>query len=459
MADIKSCIKEYVDESRKWKLFPVHSVDGKGRCSCGAPECATGKHPRVKRWNTEATDDIFQLIDWLEQWPTMNIGLATGSVSGVVVLDIDEKEDVSGAESLAGLEAVHGKLPNTLMQITGGRGKHYFFKYPKGVKKIENSTGSNKGIAPGIDVRGDGGYVILPPSNHKSGLKYEWSNWPTAIAEMPEWLLGLVTKKTSSKKLDIATIRKKGFEIPEGSRNDTLFDLMCGMRGKYGLNEEELFEWATEYNNEHSVPPLPSAEVRLLATNVVRRYTTNAEKAVASIEGVNEALDVLDWGYSEKGNAFRYFIANDKDMRYCYPKKCWYIYDGMRWSEHHGGEPMLRMYRQLQVMKREVKEINDEDIQKKAASWVARSNAKKTMVDSIALAQPLMPIPIDTMDADPYDLNCLNGTLNLRTMKFRKHDQKDHITFLAPVEFDPEATAPIWGSHLNKIFNNDICFD
>jgi putative DNA primase/helicase len=397
-----------------------------------------------------ASSSMDKLLDWSMEWPSMNIGLATGKPSMVIVLDVDEKSDVSGAQTLKALESIESKLPSTLTQTTGGQGKHYFFKYPRNVEKVPSSVGE---VGKGLDIRADGGYVILPPSSHKSGIKYQWNIWDTSIAECPSWLLQLAMKKKSLPNID--DIRKKVFEVPEGQRNKSLFEIACGLKGKYGYNEDELFETMVIYNRENCKPPLQEDELHTIVHSAATRYTSNISKQISMMLEEDD-IDTLDFSYSERGNAFRYFVSNDKDMRYCYTKKRWFVYDGSRWEEHHGGEPTLRMFRMINAMKKEANDIENEEVKKRLLRWIAKTEEKRTIVSSISLAEPLMDMPLESMDKDPLDINCLNGTFNLKTMSLRPHVSSDHITFLAQVEYDEDATCPTWRKHIKKVFDNDV---
>lgn len=181
--------------SRGWKVLPLHSVIN-GRCSCGNPLCDShGKHPHIKKnWPDVATDDPFQIEEWWEDWPDANIGILTGAASGIFVLDVDVKPDKDGEASLAALEKEQGPLPPTVMAHTGSRGRHLFFKYPQR-GEIGNSVSR---IGPGLDIRGDNGYVVAPPSGHISGGVYSWyeGHLPddVAIADAPTWLLEDIQK-------------------------------------------------------------------------------------------------------------------------------------------------------------------------------------------------------------------------------------------------------------------------
>jgi hypothetical protein len=155
----------------RFAVFPVFGITEAGRCQCGSSQCkSAGKHPRLANGFKNATQDEGQIRAWWEMWPDSNIGIATGAVSGIFVVDIDAKND--GVASLQALEAEMGPWPKTLKVLTGSGGgsSHLYFQLPVG-KSIRNSTSV---LAPGIDVRGDGGYVVAPPSRHVSGARYRF---------------------------------------------------------------------------------------------------------------------------------------------------------------------------------------------------------------------------------------------------------------------------------------------
>jgi len=144
---------------RGWRVFPIWPIRN-GRCACGTA-CGRdgGKHPigRLAPHGVhDATTAEATITRWWTDTPDANIGIATGAVSGLVVLDVDGED---GEASLAALEREHGPLPATPTVLTG-KGRHLYFTYP-GVP-VPNRVR----VAPGLDVRGDGGYVVAPPSTH-----------------------------------------------------------------------------------------------------------------------------------------------------------------------------------------------------------------------------------------------------------------------------------------------------
>lgn len=164
-----------------WKIIPLHNITPAGNCSCGRPDCQSpGKHPRIHGGLKAASSDRAMVNAWWAKWPDANIGCVCGPESFTVV-DIDPRH--GGDVSLAKLASANGGMPRTLSVKTGGGGTHYFFRYDP------DCPCSSGVIAPGIDTRSGGrGYVVLPPSNHKSGREYEWAEGETQMAALPEWL-------------------------------------------------------------------------------------------------------------------------------------------------------------------------------------------------------------------------------------------------------------------------------
>lgn len=131
------------------------------------PMRSRSKQSCIMDWPNKATTDADQIRRWWGQWPNANIGIATGAKSGVVVIDVDGQQ---GVESLAQLEAQLGALPRDVTVRTGSGGLHIYCRIDAG-QAIANSIGA---LAKNIDVRGDGGCVVAPPSIHPNGSSYEW---------------------------------------------------------------------------------------------------------------------------------------------------------------------------------------------------------------------------------------------------------------------------------------------
>lgn len=177
---------------RGWRVFPVHGIDADGHCTCGKADCSdVGKHPVPKNGLKAATADAKQIKEWWAANPAANVGIRTGQVSGITVLDIDIGKK-GGAETWAKLIAGHGE-PQTLMALTGSGGFHVFFKYNSALKTTSNALG------PGVDCRNDDGYIVAPPSSHESGQCYSWLN-NEPLADLPAHLTRKPPKERDGKK-------------------------------------------------------------------------------------------------------------------------------------------------------------------------------------------------------------------------------------------------------------------
>ena len=170
--------------ARGWDVFPAPPGTKKShksaRFSNGADWGKTRNPNQIRR-------------DW-SRWPDANVGIATGIDSGIFVLDVDTPEGhkVDGFASLHQLEDEHGKLPDTLMGESPSRSRHFVFNHPGGDVYIKCSASE---IAPGLDIKGDGGMIIAPPSIKPAIGRYRWINEGTPIADAPDWLLELVIRK------------------------------------------------------------------------------------------------------------------------------------------------------------------------------------------------------------------------------------------------------------------------
>lgn len=251
---------------RGWPVLPLHYPTPK-RCSCGKRDCSSvGKHPRSKRGSKDATTDIEQIKKWWRLYPKGNVGILMGKISSKVALDVDSGN--GGDESLKKLERKYGKLPTTVESITGGGGRHIFFSYPKNGLLIKNKAGLGEQY-PGLDIRGEGGYVVAPPSKHQSGEIYKWKKShridDIKLAPIPKWLLKLIT---SSKK-NTPSSKKLPEKVKEGARNTTLFKFGCSLQNS-GVTAEAIKETLHSINKIQCDPPLSDAEVEEIVKSTLR---------------------------------------------------------------------------------------------------------------------------------------------------------------------------------------------
>ena len=178
-----------------WPIIPIHTVRDNA-CSCGKPDCPSpGKHPRTRHGLKDATTDPLVIEQYWKRWPVANIGVRTGQSppgAGILTLDIDPRH--GGDKSLDQLIQEHGEPPKTIEAITGGGGRHFVFAYPP--DHGGSVMGNRSNLLPGIDVRGDEGYIVVAPSVHASSQLYRWRDGhsPETLTPtpMPTWLLDMI---------------------------------------------------------------------------------------------------------------------------------------------------------------------------------------------------------------------------------------------------------------------------
>lgn len=254
-------------------VHPVYPVDEQGTCTCPAgAACRTpGKHPTLSGWPERTSRDPAQIRAWFSNGRPTNLGVATGPRSGVFVVDVD------GA---AALEWIRSKpMPLTWILRTGSGGTHYWFRYPASVTVSNNTRALYKDEATGsgIDVRGEGGQVVVPPSRNASGA-YTWfagcAPGECELAEAPAWLLEALAADSGGQK-PAAPLEE---QIPAGERNSTLASLAGSMRRR-GASAEAILAALLVENRDRCQPPLERGEVEAIATSV-SRYAPEAPLVV-----------------------------------------------------------------------------------------------------------------------------------------------------------------------------------
>jgi putative DNA primase/helicase len=254
-------------------IFPCHYpvINGTSRCSCGDPKCSdnAAKHPFGRfapKGFKSASKDPRVIRRWADG--PYNVAVATGSVSAIVVLDIDPRH--AGDQSLASLEAEHGGLPHTWKALTGGGGEHYVFRHPG--RPISCSEGK---IAPGIDLRGDGGYAIIAPSRHISRRPYAWDvdRHPehTPLADMPNWLLEKALAANGDTKPKGDCKRFADEPIAEGKRHDKLRSLAGLLFFRLSREPHLAARLLISFNQTQCDPPLPDEELARIIDHACAR--------------------------------------------------------------------------------------------------------------------------------------------------------------------------------------------
>lgn len=251
---------EYIRPSGQrpaWAIFPVNER----------------KSPITAHGFNDATRDPDQIMAWWMAHPSANIGIPTGEINGIVVIDVDKNHapGVDGEDTLQGLEAgAMGKLPETVEVLTPNGGRHLYFKYPANAKKPIKSVTGPKMTRPiqGIDIRANGGYVVAPPSIlAETGKSWEWelSSDPidTPLAELPApWVQWITFQQEWP-------WDKWPRKIEQGARNETLFSFTASMRAQ-SYPEDKMAKELRAYNALACKPPLDGSELTKILQSVLK---------------------------------------------------------------------------------------------------------------------------------------------------------------------------------------------
>ena len=268
-----------------------------------------GKKPITPNGYKDATSDLVQIEKWWQEHPKANIGIATGEVNDIVVIDVDVDHDKGkyGDESLDELITELGPLPSSWECITGSGGRHLYFKYPTG-HSIRNSASV---LGENIDVRANGGYIVAPPSVHPdTGREYTWecggNPEDIPLAELPEkWIERMESqnqqKKQKNQKSDQNTNQTKEAAepfklptvVPEGQRNDVMFRYGASLRAKK-VSAKDILDKLEEQNQSKCKPPLTNTEIEMIYALIKDNDMTKNDyynTTVIMRQGMEYALD------------------------------------------------------------------------------------------------------------------------------------------------------------------------
>jgi hypothetical protein len=195
--------------------------------------CNEQKEPRTKRGFYDASSDPAVITAWWCRWPTALIAIPTGERSGIIVLDLDvpneQKKKADGIASFALLQAGHPLPPHPIIRTRGGGEHHYFSN--QSPRQVRNRASK---MAPGVDQRGQGGYVIVPPTPGYAAVNDVWPPPPP-----PAWLLDLMAPKPKQDRKPYVGVPRpmKQFEAlvrfaanaTEGERNHRAYWAACRM--------------------------------------------------------------------------------------------------------------------------------------------------------------------------------------------------------------------------------------
>ena len=366
---------------------------------------------------------------WYKATPNANIGIVTGAISELVVLDLDSADAITEAERRG--------LPDTLTVRTG-KGRHVYFRHPG------HSVNNRAGFLPGMDIRGDGGYIVAPGSIHPSGAVYAWENPPGQfeIADMPEWLLEAlegagkaaepappvpmhrapIKRQTDSGNNNWATAAlnselRELASSPEGQRNHRLNiaalklgQIVAGGRLDAQMVTEQLGAVARTIG-------LDPAEIEPTIASGMKKGLTQPRRSSRDVVNLNDLENYTGGSKPSEDVIASCFTAINRDtLKFCHSAGKWYQWTRVYWQRNE--VKLAHHYARLIARK-----LSDGDPKVSKAS-VANG------AESFARAHPAHAVTAEFWDKDPFLLGTPDGTVDLRTGTLRPPAQADGITKL-----------------------------
>lgn len=384
------------------------------------------KTPASAHGSKDATDDVEQIQRWWQAMPFANIGIGTGD--GFFVVDLDGPAAALWAEA--------NELPPTLTARTG-KGKHLYYALPAGVT-VSNSASQ---VADGVDIRGNGGYVVAPPSIHPSGFVYQWEDVEDdapsrgLMAQAPDWLLALVatsesTVKNPSQRFTLPPT------IPKKKQHDTLWRYACSLWAR-NESKEAVFKKVLAASKTCAEVP-PEKNVRKIVDYVIGRYAPGRSEQVAGAKASPSDGDLADDDGSETekirpnelaerillhhrfinvaGVLYEYGLTHWRIVRDEYVKSLMRIADGRTHSTQRRRSEGVDYIR----------------------SSVYRHEQRWRQLES-------------------HEVPVGNGVLDLRHDGYtlRPHRADDYLQACSPVPFNAAAQCPVWMRCLDDYFGAD----
>jgi P4 family phage/plasmid primase-like protien len=403
------------------------------------------KKPNYAKWQLKTIPS-----DEIRRWVASggNIGIQVGEVSNwLCAVDLDCPE----AQNLA-----PQFLPDTLKSGKQGNASHWWYQSAGAGFAQFSDTDQEVLIDLKASANGAGHQVVVAPSVHPAKGPYEWIDGfnPSRIAEIPAKELTARVRRLALAVL-IERHRPKvsgghlyamalvGFLL----RNDMNFEILSSILEKV---------WPPDKYAHDNIPGVLRNTARKLANNeavqggrTLERLAPGLPRVIAHCLGWQKTDDRegrRSYRCTDTGNAERFADRHGGDLRYCFPLKAWFVYDGKRWRKDDTGHVVRLAKETARSVFEEAANAGDDERAKELGKWAIASQSATRIQAMLELgkSEPGIPIRPDELDANAYLFNCSNGTIDLRSDTLREHRREDLITKLAPVAYKPSARSDLF---------------
>lgn len=464
-----------------WRVLPVHHITEHGRCSClpgGAAPCASGgKHPVQGNWPETATGEFGEIVQTWGTSPNANIGIATGNASGIFVVDVDEgvKADGTFKEGLSSLMDLMDENDddwNDLYSVrTGGGGIQYYFLMPEGYT-IKNATQVFGDQYPDIDLRGDGGMVVAPPSVSARG-PYSVEN-DAPIEGAPQWVLDLLLQRGIMEPLEhpedpmpetatqdtapaaapvqsqapgwlearIEYLLQEIRLAPEGRGNDTV------NRNSYMIGQYVPNGWITREDAERRLREAaatwehPDPRASFTIAHGLTDGSRHPWQSLASAASAGDTSDAI-----MAGRVAAELLAGS----YCWaPGLDWLSWDGNVWVKENSDVRVIEAIRSYMIaeVRSSIRQVADNATARKALmSLLSKSRINAIML----LSRGIVQVSPTAFDSRPDLLNTPAGVVDLRTGEISAADPNLYFMKITDVSYVKGAEHEDWARALEAL--------
>lgn len=423
-----------------------------------------GKIPTQQQWQRIATKDEATVMRWWQAEPLANIGMVPGNC-GLFVIDVDEESMMAWRELVAEMRDAHGvDLEDTVIDETPGGGLHVFYR-------TNGSAVSSGKIKNLLEIKGVGGNIVLPPSVHPQGGTYGWAMGcgphERVIALVPDCLAQMLPGK-----------RKSKMSLPPGSSQIQLsWDEILAPHGwaprrtsadgktywrRPGEDKRDGHSATTRYDehnllyvfSENAQPFDAEHGYNKLAAYALLNHAGDVPAAMEALN-IDPGADGLQGDYAHAAVLSRRWTGL---YRWATHSDSWMHWSGKAWRKApeeyvvKEASDLLRGEYLAQLAK-----TVDKDEINRLARAIREACTRTKVLAALAFLRgwPKVLTRAEEWDAEPWALNCDNGTLNLKTDELRQHQSEELITRLVPVAYRPDASCPTWDYVQSHIAAND----
>lgn len=431
-------------------VIPVHHPsDTRG---CGDPQ-SVGKLPMIewKKWQS-AHPTSNNIREWFGSGCPRNVGIVTGAISGLVVVDLDSAPSLRWAED---------HLPPTPMRVMTARGEHWYFRHPGAPVRNRVRIAADSGKLA-IDIRADGGFVVGPGSLHHTGHEYlEIEPWPSSLEPVPtfdtRWFgqpasavsTIRLARRAAGQDADLAVSQARGYLAKTspaiaGEGGDTrAFDVACALVRGFGLGDDTAVELMLEWN-ERCVPPWAESDLVTKLANA-RQYGSEPIGGRLVSTFSNTDASVASSFAAEVAGQYRFNHRLRQGLLFRPPV----------WVSDTTREGLLLLTGFLQRRAIAIVEDQPHDSAAVRAAGAMLGARRLENLFSLAQAQAEIALTGDELDRDPWIVAAANVVVDLRTGQPRPGRPEDYLVYQLGTHHNSTARCPMFEAFLEQVFEGN----